>query len=225
MKSLSFILLALATFASSAPISLFNGKDLTGWTIDVPEADQNPAITPSFIVRDGLLVSLGTPKGHLITQASYENYKLEVEYRFSKEPGNCGILVHSSKLRALSKMFPQSMEVQMMHQNAGDFWCIQENINVPEMETRRPRKTPDQPFGGGPGDARNIKKLVEGAEKPVGEWNTMTIECKGAEIIVHVNGVLVNHGTQCTATSGKIALQAEGSEVEFRKLELTRISP
>jgi len=53
----------------------------------------------------------------------------------------------------------------------------------------------------------------------------MTIECKGAEIIVHVNGVLVNHGTQCTATSGKIALQAEGSEVEFRKLELTRISP
>jgi len=138
MKSLSFILLALATFASSAPISLFNGKDLTGWTIDVPEADQNPAITPSFIVRDGLLVSLGTPKGHLITQASYENYKLEVEYRFSKEPGNCGILVHSSKLRALSKMFPQSMEVQMMHQNAGDFWCIQENINVPEMETRRP---------------------------------------------------------------------------------------
>jgi len=225
MKSLSLILLALATFASSAPISLFNGKDLTGWTIDVPEADQNPAISPSFIVRDGLLVSLGTPKGHLITQASYENYKLEIEYRFSKEPGNCGVLVHSSKLRALGKMFPQSMEVQMMHQNAGDFWCIQENIKVPEMETRRPRKTPDQPFGGGPGDARNIKKLVDGAEKPVGEWNTMTIECKGAEIIVHVNGVLVNHGTQCTATSGKIALQAEGSEVEFRKLELTRISP
>ncbi len=225
MKSLSLILLALATFASSAPISLFNGKDLTGWTIDVPEADQNPAISPSFIIRDGLLVSLGTPKGHLITQASYENYKLEIEYRFSKEPGNCGVLVHSSKLRALGKMFPQSMEVQMMHQNAGDFWCIQENIKVPEMETRRPRKTPDQPFGGGPGDARNIKKLVDGAEKPVGEWNTMTVECKGAEIIVHVNGVLVNHGTQCTATSGKIALQAEGSEVEFRKLELTRISP
>jgi len=225
MKSLSLILLALATFASSAPISLFNGKDLTGWTIDVPEADQNPAISPSFIVRDGLLVSLGTPKGHLITQASYENYKLEIEYRFSKEPGNCGVLVHSSKLRAFGKMFPQSMEVQMMHQNAGDFWCIHENIKVPEMETRRPRKTPDQPFGGGPGDARNIKKLVDGAEKPVGEWNTMTVECKGAEIIVHVNGVLVNHGTQCTATSGKIALQAEGYEVEFRKLELTRISP
>ena len=52
----------------------------------------------------------------------------------------------------------------------------------------------------------------------------MTIECKGAEIIVHVNGQLVNHGTDCTAKSGKIALQAEGTEVEFRKVELSQLS-
>jgi len=36
-----------------------------------------------------------------------------------------------------------------------------------------------------------------------------------------VNGTLVNHGTQCTASSGQIALQAEGVPVEFRKLLLT----
>ena len=39
-----------------------------------------------------------------------------------------------------------------------------------------------------------------------------------------VNGDLVNHGTQCTASKGQIALQAEGSEVEFRKLELGPIT-
>jgi hypothetical protein len=39
-----------------------------------------------------------------------------------------------------------------------------------------------------------------------------------------VNGDLVNHGTQCTATKGQIALQAEGSEVEFRKLSLVPIT-
>ena len=39
-----------------------------------------------------------------------------------------------------------------------------------------------------------------------------------------VNGDLVNHGTKCTATKGQIALQAEGSEVEFRKLILTPIT-
>jgi hypothetical protein len=51
----------------------------------------------------------------------------------------------------------------------------------------------------------------------------MHIECKAGEIIVHVNGELVNHGSKSTATSGKIALQAEGAEVEFRKVELTPI--
>jgi hypothetical protein len=44
------------------------------------------------------------------------------------------------------------------------------------------------------------------------------------EIKVWVNGDLVNHGTKCTAMKGQIALQAEGSDVEFRKLELTPIA-
>ena len=65
--------------------------------------------------------------------------------------------------------------------------------------------------------------LTDGSENPVGEWNTMIIECLGAEIKVWVNGVLVNHGYDCTAQKGQIAIQAEGSEVEFRKLELTPI--
>lgn len=39
-------------------------------------------------------------------------------------------------------MFPQSIEVQMMHEQAGDFWCIVENIAVPDMERRRgPKET------------------------------------------------------------------------------------
>jgi hypothetical protein len=35
----------------------------------------------------------------------------------------------------------------------------------------------------------------------------------------------VNDGTDATADGGQIALQAEGSEVEFRKLELTPLRP
>ena len=222
MKSIT-ILLAFASLATAAPVALFNGKDLTGWTTDVPNADEEPGIAPSFVVRDGMLVSMGKPEGHLVTTASFADYKLVVEYRFPKEGGNCGVLVHASKPRALYGMFPQSIEVQMLHGNAGDFWCIQENIDVPNMDSRRPHKA-GQKFGGGPDDARNIKNLTDDSEKPLGEWNSMTIECKGAEIIVHVNGQLVNHGTDCTAKSGKIALQAEGSEVEFRKVELSQLS-
>ncbi len=203
-------------------LALFNGKDLTGWTTDVPAADKNPAIAPSFVVRDGLLVSMGKPEGHLVTTEAYSNYKLTAEYRFPHAGGNCGILVHASTPRALGGMFPKSIEVQMLHQNAGDFWCIQENIEVPDMDARRPHKD-GQKFGGGPDDARNIKNLTDDSEKPLGEWNTMVIECKGSDITVHVNGQLVNHGTNCTASSGKIAIQAEGTEVEFRKLELQKL--
>ncbi|MEO5916014.1 MAG: DUF1080 domain-containing protein [Luteolibacter sp.] len=220
MKSI-LCLFATITLAAAGPVSLFNGKDLAGWTPDVPQADKDPAISPSFIVRDGMLVSMGKPEGHLVSNRTYSDYTLTVEYRFPKDGGNCGVLVHASKPRALYDMFPQSIEVQMLHDNAGDFWCIQENIEVPDMEKRRPKKD-GQKFGGGPDDARNIKNLTDDSEKPLGEWNTMTIQCKGAEIIVHVNGVLVNHGTNCTASSGKIALQAEGTEVEFRKVEMTK---
>ena len=217
---LALLSLGLTAAAHAESTSLFNGKDLTGWHADIPAADNKPDLAPSFIVRDGRLVSLGRPEGHLITDQEYSDYRLVVEYRFPKAGGNCGVLVHASKPRALYSMFPQSIEVQMMHGDAGDFWCIEENIEVPDMEKRRPR-SPGQKFGGGPNDARRILNLTDTSDKPLGEWNTLEIECAGREVKVHVNGDLVNHGTHCTAAKGKIALQAEGAEVEFRKVELT----
>jgi len=211
----------LAVHADKQPtIQLFNGKDLSGWHIDVPYRDDHPDAKPTFIVRDQKLVSLGRPNVHLITDAKYANYRLEVEYRFAAKPGNCGVLVHASTPRALYKMFPKSIEVQMNHRHAGDFWCIVEDITVPDMVKRR---GPKKNWGITEGKARRILNLTDDSEKEVGQWNAMTIECVGDEVKVWVNGDLVNHGNQCTATKGQIALQAEGSEVEFRKLSLTPI--
>ena len=223
-----FIILIVASIACSCslpsvsqPRSLFNGKDLTGWHVDVPEMDTNKAARNPFIVRNGLLVSLGTPPGHLITDSVYKNFHLEVEYRFAAVPGNCGILVFASTPRALYKMFPKSVEVQMMHKDAGDFWCIVENIEVPDMEKRR---GPKANWGITEGKERRIKNLTDNSEKPVGEWNAMTIECVGNSIKVWVNGDLVNYGFNATAAEGNIAVQAEGSEVEIRKIGLTPIT-
>lgn len=224
MKSYTLLTLLISAGSLLAEeaksVSLFNSKDLKGWHADVPKADKDPSLKPSFIVRDGKLVSLGNPRGHLITDASYQNYRLEVEYRFPGKPGNCGVLIHTSKPRVLYGMFPASIEVQMHYENAGDFWCIGENIEVPEMEKRRP-KSDGQKWGGMKGDSRRILNLTDGSEKPLGEWNQMIIECQGKEVKVWVNGDFVNHGKNCTASKGQISLQAEGSEVEFQKLELT----
>jgi hypothetical protein len=201
--------------------SLFNGKDLTGWKVDVPHLDEHPDGMVPFVARDGMLVSLGSPGGHLVHDEVNQNYRLEVEYRFAGKPGNCGVLVHSSKPRALYKMFPKSIEVQMYHKNAGDFWCIVEDITVPNMVKRRGA---EKNWGITEGKARRILNLTDGSEKEPGEWNRMVIECLGAEVKVWVNGDFVNHGSKCTAQKGKIAIQAEGSEVEFRKLDLTPIN-
>lgn len=210
--------------AAPETVSLFNGKDLTGWYPDVPDADDNPNIAPSFIVRDGMLVSKGRPLGHLLSKKSYKDYRLVVEYRFAGKPGNCGVLVHTDgkRTRALSGMFPASIEVQLQNKQAGDFWCIHENISVPNMAERR--KGPPENYGGKRGQSRHIRNLTDGSENPVGEWNTMQIECLGDKLRVWVNGDLVNDGFDATQSSGQIALQAEGSEVEFRKVDLTPIT-
>jgi len=203
---------------------LFNGHDLSGWEADVPARDKDPNLPDSFVVRDGMLVSLGKPEGHLLTTQRYRDYRLEAEYRFPGKGGNCGILVHASTPRALYKMFPQSIEVQMNSGDAGDFWCIQEDIKVPDMETRRPRK-PGEKWGGAEGDARRILNLTDDSEKPLGEWNTMVIEARGRRITVWVNGDLVNDGYDATADRGRIAIQAEGTEVEFRRVEISPLPP
>lgn len=209
------------TYSQKQTVSLFNGIDLSGWHADVPAMDKDSSIKSPFIVRTGMLVSLGKPGGHLITDKDYQNYRLEVEYRFAATPGNCGVLVHASKPRALYSMFPQSIEVQMEHKNAGDFWCIVEDITVPDMIARR---GPEEKWGITEGKNRRIVNLTDNSEKPAGEWNTMVIECKDREIKVWVNNDLINYGFNCTAQKGHIALQAEGSEVEFRRIELTPLS-
>lgn len=218
--SISLFLLITTSCQSQPTKSLFNGKDLTGWHVDVPEMDKDPKTRNPFIIRNGMLVSLGTPGGHIITDAIYQDYRLDIEYRFAGKPGNCGALVHASTPRSLYDMFPKSIEVQMMHENAGDFWCIVQDIETDNMLERR---GPKAEWGITEGKKRRIINLTDGSENPVGEWNTMKIECLGNKVKAWVNGDLVNYGYNATVSSGQVALQAEGSEVEFRKVELTPI--
>lgn len=224
MKKITCIVLAgLVLFACNTTAqtrSLFNGSSLAGWHVDVPEMDTNQLAINPFIIRNGMLVSMGLPNGHLITDSVYSNYRLAVEYRFAGKPGNCGVLVHASTPRALYKMFPKSIECQMQHGDAGDFWCIVEDITVPDMEKRR---GPKDNWGITEGKGRRIINLTDSSEKPLGEWNQMTIECVNNAIKVWVNGDMVNEGFNCTVSKGQIALQAEGAEVEFRRIDILAI--
>ena len=102
----------------------------------------------------------------------------------------------------------KSIEVQLANGNAGDFWVIGTESDVPNQAERA--------------KGRRHLNLTDNSEKPVGEWNSMQqIVCQANEIKVEVNGELVNHATNVSETSGAIALQSEGTPIQFRSVRLT----
>mgnify|MGYP001374159047 CR=1 FL=1 len=202
----TMIALLVGVSFQQEPITLFDGKSLQGWTADVPDLDGKPSEPKPFIARNGMLVSLGTPMGHLITTGEYADYKLTIEYRYSKEAGNSGVIVHASKPRALNNFLPQGIEVQLRSGNAGDFHMFNETLK---------HESPREGDG-----TRKLVNFTDDSESKIGEWNTMIIECNADTIKVWCNKDLVNVGVASSIRKGKIALQSEGAEVEFRKMEL-----
>jgi len=49
------------------------------------------------------------------------------------------------------------------------------------------------------------------------------VECIENTVKVWINNDLVNYGYDATVSSGQIAIQAEGSEVEFTKIRLEKL--
>ena len=216
MTRLLTVILFLASafpLVAADPIQLFNGEDLSGWTHYLWDAaakaqDTTTPMSAVWSVKDGILICQGKPTGYIRTDKEFEDYRLEVEWRWpaGSKGGNNGVLVHTTTPNALGQ-WPKSIEVQLASGNAGDFWVIGTTIQVADVEKRR--------------EGRRHLNLTDGSEKPIGEWNRMVIEALGDEIKVWVNGALVNHATECSQSRGSISLQSEGAPAEFRSVALT----
>lgn len=131
-SALAGFLLLSCMAAAGEPQALFNGKDFEGWTFDVLDPELKPEAVWS--VSDGILICIickGRPPGVIRTVKEYSNYELLVEWRWAPDakPGNSGVLIHASKPREMFA-WPKSIEVQLAHENAGDFWTIGETLTV-----------------------------------------------------------------------------------------------
>ncbi|MDA0661036.1 MAG: DUF1080 domain-containing protein [Planctomycetota bacterium] len=77
-------------------------------------------------------------------------------------------------------------------------------------------------FGDRPVNGKPERWVVSGTGRewmlPAGEWNTMEIGCNGREITVWINGHESNRWTECDVDRGRIGLQSEYFDVEFRQL-------
>lgn len=189
-------------------IELFNGKDTTGWKAFVPDLIKDKKDPLSvWSVKDGVLQCAGRPIGYIQTEALYDNYVLELEWRFdpAKGEGNSGVLLRTV---GDDNVWPKSMEAQLQSKSAGDFWNIGEyKATVDKTRT----------------EGRHTVKMHDTNEKPLGEWNKYRIVVNGGTIELWVNGLLQNIATNVEVNKGRIALQSEGAYIEFRNIALRPI--
>ena len=186
-------------------VVLFDGTDMEAWTPWLSDGAVDPANVWS--VQDGVLRCEGRPSGYIQTRESFESFHLTLEWRFDPAagPGNSGVLLRKS---GSDRIWPRSIEAQLQHRNAGDFWNIGE---VPM------RADPARSRG------RNTRRAAPSSEKPVGEWNRYDILVDGPRVELRVNGVLQNAADWCEELEGPICLQSEGAVIEFRDIRLRRI--
>ncbi len=113
-------------------VSLFNGKDLTGWDIKIAGYEVNDNYKNTFIVEDSMIRvnymeydTFTTQYGHMYYNQPFSHYKVRMQYRFTgnQVPGgaswnvrNSGIMLHSQSAASLGvdQDFPISLEMQYL---------------------------------------------------------------------------------------------------------------
>lgn len=124
------ILFVAVLFISSAliaqkPVSIFNGKDLTGWTIHGTE---------KWYVEDGKLICESGPDkqyGYLSTNKNYKNFELTLEFKQDAN-GNSGVFFRSSiegvKISGWQcEVAPINLHTGGIYESYGRGWLIQPN--------------------------------------------------------------------------------------------------
>lgn len=231
-------------------ISLFDGKDLSGWTPKIKGCALGENYLETFRVEDGLLkvsydkyTRFDGRFGHLFYKIPFSKYRLRVEYRFVGDqcPGgpawafrNSGAMIHCQDPKSMRKDqdFPVSIEVQYL---GGD--------------GRKPRSTGNVCTPGTNIEMEGklaTRHCVDSSSKTFhgDQWVTVEVESHGDGLMRHyVNGELVleyekpqldpadgdarkliaERKGRKLLEGGFIALQAESHPVEFRKVELMKL--
>ncbi len=187
----------------TAPLDLFNGKDLTGWSY---VASGKPAdVNRVCSVKDGVLVCTGSPQGYLLLNDVRADYVLHFEWRWttSNPKNNSGGLMNITDGPLQQGIWPVCFQAQTKTTFAGDIISMSSAAcaEAPAGKTANKQKDP--------------------SEKAIGEWNAADVVVHGDTIEYTVNGVLQNKVTKCVPSFGKIGFQLEGYPYEMRNIKLS----
>lgn len=247
-------LIALALLASSHThaaddewTSLFNGKNLTGWTIKIAKHPLGENFNNTFRVENGIIKAefdqyetFDMQFGHLYSNHTYSNYILRLDFKLlpatplpdapSWTALNSGVMLHAQSplTQTLDQGFPVSIEGQFLAENttAGT-----QNGNVVTPGTHIDYN----------GKFTDVHIVDSTAPLPAtDQWVTFEAEVHGHdEIIYRVDGEevlrfqhpildpsdpdakrLIEMGSNIKLNHGHIALQAEGHPVWFRNIQI-----
>lgn len=201
-------LLAVATAWAAEPRELFNGHDLAGWEFTtIPAA--KAATDVCTVHPDGVIAAAGQPVGFLATTATYANYRVHAEWRWTGKAGNSGVLVHISS-GPKDRVWPICYQIQTKNKSVGDL--------LPMAGA-----TFTEPLTSAAGTTATKARTAADSEKPAGEWNTCDITCRGGTIEVVINGVPQNRVSGCSLQAGKIGFQFEGVPFELRHVTVVSL--
>ena len=226
--------------------TIFNGRDLDGWTMKLAHHDVGDNYADTFRVENGVIRVMydkygdfGARFGHLFYKQKLSHYVLALEYRFFGEqvkggPSyaklNSGVMVHSQAPETILKDqdWPISVEAQFL---AGGRTTM--NVCTPGTEIFMKGEMVKA-------HCTNSTSKIYGND----EWVAVEVEVLGSERVRHlidgqsvlqyekpmIGGGVANgfdpaikkDGT--VLDSGYIGLQAESQPVEFRNVRLLDLS-
>lgn len=234
-------------------IQLFNGKDLTDWTVKIAKHEVGENYANTFRVEDGMLkvrydgyTDFDFQYGHIHYNTPYSAYLLRVEYRFTGEqaPGgegwawrNSGAMLHGQDPQTMLKDqdFPISIEGQLL---GGDGTNERTTSNLCTPGTNVLMKVDGELFT--PHCTNSSSKTYHGDQ-----WVTAEFLVLADSVVHHIlegDTVLTYYKPQIGGgsvsnydpavkedgkllSSGYISLQSESHPIDFRKVELLDLEP
>jgi len=170
----------------------------------------------------------GQPVGVTRTKKVFTNFEMVCEWRHLRDAGNSGIFIWAP-IETFDRLdgpgLPEGIEIQVLdlgyksaYEKSGNpanwFTCHGDVFPVGSSTMK--------PF---PPISPNGRRSFPTEERSLGveEWNHYYIRAINGEIRLWVNGAEVSGGSACDPSTGHVALESEGSPVEFRNLRIREL--
>lgn len=161
MKKLLVAVACVGSVYAGEFVSLFNGKDFTGWG-GAGKPEQS-----GYVIKEGGIIESTKKCRFLITEKEYSNYVFEFEFKLTAGANN-GLGIH--------------------YPGKGDPAYTGMEIQILDNTHPKYAKLKDYQFHGG---LYTLVAAKKGHLKPVGEWNKEIVTVNGPNVKVELNGVVI----------------------------------